>query len=281
MNLKLSKINILLALLMGFNFYACKKEINKDDKPPAQNTEITTPPESFESKAVIEMFTGEWCDACPPGQTKLKELTLAYPNKIYGVKIHYADFLEGPFYNSLAQNLGGVGAYPTASVNRSPAVNAGSQTDYVIYSKEYWETNANRFINKKVGIGLAMESKLENGKVSLKIKTFSNGTISALNAKLVVYIIENNILALEQKGAAADYKHFNSARALLTSVSGDAINIPDMVIAEKNFAFDLPTNWNAKEIYFLAFIATQGGNTSERNVINAQQSRLGEIKNWD
>ncbi len=269
----------ILFLVISSIIFSCKKE--KDTTVTTTQT-ITGPPSSFEAKAVIEVFSGEFDTDCPAGASTLKSILDANANKVYGAVVHYGDAFEPIFYSALAGYLGGVGEYPTAAINRVPATNAGAENDYVVYSPTNWNTNITRFINKKVGLGLALETTItSDNKVAIKVKVHNNGTVDLSKNKLTVYVLENNVTANNQIGATAGYKHQNLLRAALTSTTGDDIALVANETFTKDFQFVLPSNMNKDEVQILAFVNRTGANTSLHGIVNAQQVKLGQNKNWD
>lgn len=280
-----------MILFGSLSFMACQKErsnqeqTQQDDlsfKEGDENEVITSPPNSFESKAVIEMFGGEWCDACPPGVNEVKRLVQANPDKVYGAIFHYQDAFETINYNSLTGHLGGVGSFPSAAINRVPAVSSGDQTDYTIFNKEHWSSNLSRLINKKTNIGLAIETKINPDDASIKVLINGNNLEANKEYRLTLYIIEDNVPSIDQKGADASYVHQMMLRGSLTSATGDKILLKNYETLVKNFTLNLKgSTFVTENLKILCLVNAVGGNTLTREIVNAQQVKLGKTANWD
>lgn len=272
-------------ILIVVSFLSCKKEkdAEEDNKDPEPKDEvITSAPSSFEAKAVIEMFGGEWCDKCPAGTAEVKKLSNANPDNVYGAIIHYNDGFETVNYNALSGHLGGVGSFPSAAINRSPAQGSGDEDSYSIYSKEYWARNLARLVNKKTNIGLALETKIGADEASIKVLVNGSGLDEGAEYRLTLYILEDNVPSVDQKGADANYLHQMMLRGSLTSSTGDVILLKEKETFVKDFTLNLKgSTFVTENIKILCFVNSIGGNSSTRVIVNAQQVKLGKTANWD
>ena len=276
---------LFFALILAFS--ACKKD--KKEGTDSTNTlpeepkdeVITTPPTSFASKAVIEMFGGEWCDACPAGVETITNIKNANPDMVYGAVVHYNDPFETINHNVLFGHLGGVAAYPTGAVNRTPAASAGGQNDYVVFNKEYWMTNVNRFINKKTDLGIAISSTIDSVDVNITVHIHATTIDPLEDYKLTVYVIENDVSTDNQIGKPAGFMHQMLLRGSLSNATGDAIGLPKNVTLKKDYSFKKSGSFNLDNLKILAFVNTEGGTSSNRKIHNAQEVKVGYTANWD
>jgi len=282
------KLRITLIVLFSIAISACKKEdttgnsggTGSGDNQPVDEV-ITAPPTEFETKAVVEVFGGEWCDACPAGIDVLEGLINANQDKVFGTVLHSSDPYETINYNQLFAHIGGVGSHPRAVINRAPAANSGDQNDLIAITKEHWGTNVNRFINQKTSIGLAIESSTEATKMNIKVLIRGNSFDESKNYKLTVYIIEDNISSDNQAGKPAGFLHQMVLRGSLTDAIGDDITLTDGVTLEKEYSFNLGGAFVLENLKVLAFVNSVGGTSSDRFIHNAQQVKAGKTANWD
>lgn len=268
---------------------SCKKE----NESPASNNDnsgdnepkdeiIGSAPNEFKSKVVIEMFGGEWCDGCPDGKVEMQRLMAQNPDDVIGVVVHSQDAFETINYNSLFGHIGGVSSFPSAAINRLAAVNSGDQSDFPVITKQYWERNVNRILGENTNIGLALESKIEEGECKVKVLVNGNNLDIDTDYRLTLYIIENNVASINQIGKDNSFKHQMMLRGSLTAPLGESITLKDYETFTKEFTLNLKGSiFDIDNIEFVAFINTFGGNTSTRTIENAQKVKAGKTANWD
>ncbi|OYU79456.1 MAG: hypothetical protein CFE23_13925 [Flavobacterium sp. BFFFF1] len=229
-------------------------------------------PTQFVNRVLVEEYSGTWCGNCPRilyGTQLLKEQT----DKEVSVQIHL--FNNDPFItaqgNALAtaQNVSGV---PTGRINRT-----------INWSGPQYQ-NVNQVLNEiKPGapVGIAINSTLDGGNINLNLLFGYNNT--ALQTKLVVYIVEDNLFYSQANYSSNLYNGLSSIpnfeydgvlRSIVTPISGEAITVSGSQVT-KNYTIALPSNVaNANNAKIVAFLVDANSNA----VLNVRQARIGQTQ---
>lgn len=231
------------------------------------------------TKVLIEDYTGTWCGYCPR-VTHAIETTIKNNSKIIPVALH--DDKTFPFSGvKTLENLFGVTSFPAGRINRTIQWNESS-------------SQAERYLTENKNLGLAINSSLSDNKISVDIKVHYD-VKSATENKLVVYILENGLVASQanyfnedssspwyQKGnPITDFVHDHTARTALTDVEGDVI--PESKITTGgtySVSFSdktLPSSIkDTSKLEIVAFVVDDS-----KTVINVQKAKVGEHKDFD
>lgn len=252
-----------------FTFKAAYKSLISNDI--VVNVTQSAAANQFVNRVLVEEYSGTWCGNCPAilyGTELLKQQT----NKSVNVQIHL--FGNDPFVstdgNSLAssQNVNGV---PTGKINRT-----------VSWSGPQYQ-NVSQVINTiKSGsaVGLAVNSSLATNLLSIQIKV---GFVENVNAKLVVYLVEDNLFYTQTNyssnlyggsSSISNFEYDGVLRSVISANSGDILNVINSN-AEKNYTISLPANVaNSSNLKIVAFLidATSG------NVLNSREANIGVIQ---
>lgn len=230
--------------------------------------EVSTTTNQFVNRVLVEEYSGTWCGNCPRilyGTELLKQQT----SKAVSVQIHL--FGNDPFIsssgNSLAsaQNVNGV---PTGKINRTLS---WSGPQYQNVSQVINEIKASS------QVGLAINASLVSNTVSVTVKM---GFAENLNTRLVVYLVEDNLLYTQANyssnlygglSSIPNFKYDGVLRSVVSSISGDAIVAGAEV--QKMYSVNLPSNINnTNNIKIVAFLT----DTSNGNVLNVREAKIGQ-----
>lgn len=224
----------------------------------------------FVNRVLVEEYSGTWCGNCPNilyGTQLLKQQT----NKEVSVQIHRG---SDPFVtaqgNTIAtqQNVYGV---PTGKINRT-----------IDWTGPQYQ-NVNQVLNEikpSSTVGLAINSTLNSSGI-LNLNIMIGTTNTAIQTKLVVYIVEDNLFFTQANYYANLYGGLNPIpnfeydgvfRSAVSSTLGDTILFSGNQ-AQKNYAISVPTNVanisNANIVAFLIDVTTN-------SVLNVRKATIGE-----
>lgn len=271
------KISLMIAVISSmFILDGC---VDNEDPIPVDE-QITDPPANFVKKVMIEMFNGEDFDV-KDADAEVKSLITSYAGKVYSASMHFNDHLQISQHDVVTQHLGGITAYPRSAIDRVPADEGSSQAGETIYSRGLWNVNTDLRLQEKSNVGLAIQSAITGNTASCEVLISNNQAIIA-DTRLTVYLIENSITAIDQNGVTGTYKHDRVLRRVLTAGLGNTIDLKDVsgTISRSFNSFDI-SSYNASNLYIIAFINKVGPNSDTHEILNVQQVKLGNTKNWN
>lgn len=272
----MKKTGFLVLILVSIVLFSCSETVvieNRPDQSP------TAPPISgyFKKRVLIEDYTGTWCGNCTRVSYAIEQAK-EQSDKIVAVAIHngndpYHFAGIAPLKNLISPN------YPLAlPVSRLNRVNV-------------WATpeNANvqqalDFTSNNTTVGLAMNSTVANGTISLDVNVKFVDNYSDL--KLVVYLLEDHLIYFQRNYTSfynavdpiMDYEHNHVLRQSLTDILGDQITgTTSGSTVTRNFTFQVPSNvTNAENISFVAFVVG-----ADNQAINARESHANENQQFE
>lgn len=271
--------------LMALIIAGCSKDTDTAGNS-STDEKIGPIPASFTKKVVLEKYTGEWCVNCPDGAKVLKEVIDAHPGKVLAAEVHWDDWLEIPQFDVMDSFMGGIIAFPSASISRVHATqtNNPNQNGYLMMSRGNWPDFASQVLQEKAKIGLALETKLNGNNLDIKVLAASKEDID-MATHLTVYLLEDGIVAKNQIGAdsGSNYTHYHVLREVVSDGLGDAVDLSkagsSIVKEYKNV--DLSA-YKASNVKVLAFVHVMpDANDNTRAILNGQAVKAGKTKNWD
>ena len=228
---------------------------------------VDAPPVSgqFNKHVLLEDYTGTWCGNCTRVAYGIEQVLLQ-TDKAVVIAIHNGD---DPYHFAGYQPLKDLISpdhdleLPQARLNRT-----------IVWTDP--DTNSNDAINltsANCGLGLAMQSTVEDGNINLDVKVKFSQNFSGL--KLIVYVLENGLHYRQANYSTyyngvhsiPNFEHNNVLRANLTNLLGDPLNGSDFgQTATRNFSVPVPaTVSDASKISFVAFVTD-----ANNNVINSR-----------
>ncbi len=271
----MKKLQLFTVLLFIGFLTSCSKDSTTSNGTPITTVVLGPNTLNFSKNVLIEDYTGTWCGWCPRVSYGISQVEAQTTKGAY-VAIHRAG--NDPFIwsgSDVLANMLGVNSYPTAKLNR--------KTDWN-YPED---SNINQPIDLtgvNAGLGLAMNSNFTNNTLNLNVNVkFGN---SYTNLKLIVYVLENNLIN-EQTNYTTHYggngnqvipnfKHDHVLRTSLTNILGEPIPADQIVVGQtftKNYAVSLPSI-NVSESQNMSFVAFIVG--SDGKVINCRAANLNE-----
>lgn len=235
--------------------------ISNDWEDNSVSSEVIELPISgkFLRNALIEDYTGTWCQYCPRVLHGIEQVQLEQL-RAYPVSIHRSvasnpdpyDFPAGPL-----EQLIGVTGYPRAMLNRNVIWVNNISTKEV---KDQIKPNAN--------LGIALNSTVSGGNINLNVNMKFLENFS--NLKLIVYVLEDGLLYNQVNATSffggqnpiINFEHNHVLRACLTNlVVGDAITGTNAdTLVTRNFTVNVPANIsNVANMYFVAFVLDASG----------------------
>lgn len=252
------KILFAAITFLGLSNVSC---ISNDWEDNSVSSEVIELPVSgkFLRNALIEDYTGTWCQYCPRVLHGIEQVQLEQL-RAYPVSIHRSvasnpdpyDFPAGPL-----EQLIGVTGYPRAMLNRNVIWVNNISTKEV---KDQIKPNAN--------LGIALNSTVSGGNINLNVNMKFLENFS--NLKLIVYVLEDGLLYNQVNATSffggqnpiINFEHNHVLRACLTNlVVGDAITGTNAdALVTKNFTVNVPSNIsNVANMYFVAFVLDASG----------------------
>ncbi len=234
-------------------------------------------PGKYEQKVLIEDFTATWCVNCPRVAHAIHEAKKT-SDRVVAVSIHRGDFLECNESKAL-EELSGESGYPIGMINRI----------------QRWSSNEDKHLDEvlsKTGssapLGLAISSEIIDNKIQLETKVGFDTTITK-PLGIVIYLIENKIIGEQEnntpyydhKGLIEDFEHNDVLRTVYTNIEGDIIPKDKCVKANVylySLEKEIPNNvLNRENLHIVSFVV----NKDTKEVLNAQESKVGENKNFN
>ena len=272
----MKKKGFLGLILVSILLFSCSETVvieNRPDQSP------TAPPISgyFKKRVLIEDYTGTWCGNCTRVSYAIEQAK-EQSDKIVAVAIHNGN---DPFH------FAGIAPLKNLILPNSPLALPVSRLNRL----NIWSTpehanvqQAVDFTSNNSTVGLAMNSTLANGTVSLDVRAKFLDDYS--NLKLVVYLLEDHLIYFQRNYTSfyngvnpiLDYEHNHVLRQSLTNILGEDITgTTSGSTFSRNFTFPVPANIaNADNISFVAFLVG-----ADNKAINARESHINENQQFE
>ncbi|HRY34146.1 MAG TPA: Omp28-related outer membrane protein [Bacteroidales bacterium] len=277
--MKFNYIKAFLPLLSLMMLYAC----DKIEEPYARDT---TPGVSKGRKVLLEEYTGHKCPNCPEASLLAHEIAHDYPEVIL-ISIHAGNFAvpnpSGLFSSDFRTTVGDelnayfkVGAYPSATVNRS-----GFQGNVTLASS-VWEQAVASFQDFDPVARLQLSGTYDTLSRQLDVTVKTDVIENILSPlQLVVYLTEDSIIRAQNNNNPevgptpyiTNYVHRHVLRASFNGTFGATLTTGPVGFGtsiSRNFSMVLDTAWNAGNCSYVAFIADQ----TTQEVLQAEQARV-------
>lgn len=239
---------------------------------------VEGPSTSFTKRALIEDYTGTWCQYCPRVaygiDLVMEQTTFAVPVAIHRGSSDPYNFAAG----STLENLVGLQGYPTAMLNRLTEWNYPEPN------------NVAQVISLTQGtapkLGMAMTASVSGGNINLTVKAKFGKTMTG--TKLVVYALENGLIYNQTNSTSyygggnplSGFTHNHVLRATLTNILGDEIPAAESIFDStytKTFNIPVPSNVaNAANMEFVAFVVG-----ADKKAINVRKAVSGDNQTFE
>ncbi|MFI0425332.1 MAG: Omp28-related outer membrane protein [Flavobacterium sp.] len=233
---------------------------------------------SFNKRVLIEDFTGTWCGYCPRVAYAIDQVNNQTTDATV-VAIHRgSDPYNFTGASSLESQIGLTG-YPTAMLNRT--------TDWSYPEPSYVSQAVNLTTGTNPYVGLALVTSTSGNTSTVEVKAKFGKNFSDL--KLVVYALEDNLIYNQTNYTAyyggtstiANFEHNHVLRAVLSSdILGETVtgstNLNDEF--SKTFTYSIPSNVNASNVHFVAFIVDSSKKALNSRAAGANENQSFEIE---
>lgn len=201
---------------------------------------------------LIEHFTNSNCGVCAGRNPAFYNLITQaqYADDVHHVSIHpMFPYPSCVFYQAnTTENAQWTAQYP---VQGTPTIvlNGALQTPS---NPLLTEAKLQTYLNQTSPLYLQVTESGTGNARSVNVKARAVGDIPSGDYRLFVAVLEKTI---NQQTGNGETVHRDVFRKMLTAVAGDAFTPPSAGnTAEFNFNFNLSGNWNAAEVYVLAFV---------------------------
>lgn len=238
---------------------------------------VLSAPTKFEQNVLIEDYTGTWCGYCPRISHAI-ELVEQQTADAVVVAIHRGSTDPGNAYYDpynfsagVLEDLVGVGGYPWGMLNRTTEWNYPEPN------------NISQVLDLTTGqsdVGLALDPSLNGNTMDIDVSVKFGGEFSASSAKLVVYVLEDNLYFNQTNYTSyyggsdpiVNFEHNHVLRASLTNLLGDEIPSSEFTadnVYEVNFNLAVPSNITNTEKMSVVAVVINGSTNAAINVRGA------------
>ena len=240
----------------------------------------------YTQNATLEDYTASWCGWCPRAKTYTDAAVAQYGANVIPMEFHNTDALT-PVGEPTLETAFSVTGYPSQYLNRNIPYNASlSQIAPLVTATSSVSST----------VGLAINSSLNGTSLSITVKSRFAQAVSG--AKLVVYVLENGIVASHANDYSGSSAYSNSSNPLYvwymdpnpipnyindhvvrtsaSAILGDAI--PTQAGAseyDKVYTVSVPATWNSSNLSIVAMVVQ-----ANNNLLNAQQAKVGQVQNF-
>lgn len=232
----------------------------------------------FKKRVLIEDYTGTWCGNCTRVSYAIEQAK-AQNDKIVSVAIHNGN---DPY------NFLGIAPLKNLILPNTPLALPVSRLNRLTVWTFPEPANVQEPINltgNNSGVGLAMNSTVNNGMINLSVNI--KFALNYSNLKLVVYVLEDNLVYSQRNyteyynavNPITNYIHNHVLRTCLTDILGDVVqgNTTDGSEISKSFSVPIPNSIeNAENINFVAFLVD-----ADNNAINSRASVANENQGFE
>ena len=252
----------------------------------AQNFVQTTP---TNRNAVLEEFTGSYCQYCPEGHMLAKELAATNPDKIFVVNLHAGTYATSNFMTTDASAIYSgfvVNGFPSGLVNRTAEKSL---------SRNEWGANLQQQLGQVAECNVAGQVTIDKQtrKATVTVEVYYTSNSTSETNYLNVIMLQDNIDSY-QAGADANpsqivngqYRHMHVFRDAITPSWGEAISpTTEGTLITKTYTYDIPQtigfNVNLEDVEFLAFVTEKYQGTATRPILNANKLHTLFVTNDD
>ena len=259
------------------SFSACKEEPIIIPDPRLNVTGRTV---------LVEEVTGVRCQNCPLGTQTLVALQQQYgKEKLVVVSIHAAGVFSVPYPSSaynfstpeiqeLANYIGPLEGFPTASINRRLLTNEPS---IFINPHTRWGGEVIQDLQKDPSLAVSIDNTFNPASRALGIKVGILPDQALLgDYRLTVLITQDSIVDPQLNGVTLvqNYIHRHVVRDVVSAPSGDPINEPFQlgIPINKTYNVTLPQGWEEGHCSVVAFVHRAG--TPDKEVLQATEKYI-------
>lgn len=200
--------------------------------------------------AILEEYTGIYCQYCPEGHAIASQLLHDYPNQVSTIAIHQGSFanpsggapdFRTEFGDALAGQTGLTG-YPAGTVNRH--VFSGNATTL---SRGEWTAAASGLITENSIVNVGAETSYDDVSrlLTVNVELYYTGNSPETSNFINVALLQNKILGPQTGGNAGNnYEHNHMLRHLITGQWGEEITTTNEgTFIERTYTYTIPEDY--------------------------------------
>lgn len=215
-------------------------------------------PEPAQRIVLLEDFTGQRCTNCPKATDVIEQLQETYGDALVAVGIHGGPlaFAGNARYIGLKTETGDeyfnhweLEYQPVGLINRRGAVNYPD-----------WAEAVKKELAKPAPLRLTGKASFTDDAIFILIE--AAGTDGTVTGKLQVWLLEDNIKALQlmpDGTSNMEYIHNHVLRTAVNGPWGEDISVNEGEIVERIMEQTLDPNWNPEQLSIVAFVYNDEG----------------------
>lgn len=225
----------------------------------------------FVRRSLAMRFTGDWCGYCPYMATAFESAKQQVDDDMVILNIHGGgstyDFSKADTY----MKRFAVRGFPTGVIDTRAVVQNDEPSVVSSIVVDLIEESQNAYPSKS---GIALNSSLNGSSLTVDLTLFFK---EADAYRVVVLLLEDGIKG-KQSGVSGTYTHNDVARAALTSVDGEAVDIAaDNTVWTKTYKTELNSKWDSENMEVLVYVEKPyGDQTVVKGVKSAKYGNYGE-----
>lgn len=234
--------------------------------------------EAFERNVLLEEFTTEQCNWCPQGYLEINDIMTSinktYPGRV-NLVAHHSGFNKDWLTTQADLDLlelyyGFEGTFaPGCAINRikyedDPCIVLPEFNDDVMGER------IRHLLNTEADgqVSISYDTDYDKTWVNVTVRAERNSKELLNDARITVYLVENNVTPRLQQGAYDGFTHQHVIRAY-NSVWGEPV-IWNGLEAEYNVSFDIDMSWLPDNLTLVAFLNEYDENNNfDREIYNS------------
>lgn len=245
-------------------------------------------------RVVLEHFSTARCSNCPRAHEMVEDELLFRPDVIHVV--HHAGFGTDAYTVSDSEQYlwfygSGDSAQPytpafmldRTNMAQYGATNGSTATPGPVFSagRGTFGQLLEQSLSTPALTDLTLASRIDGNRlivnVGASIPGGSADLLKTADLRLGVMVTEDSIIGMQQDGPRTviqDYNHSRTLRRVLTDTWGDKVSFNGATLAPREYAVDLPAEWNRANLRVVAFLSGYDSrNTNNCKILNGAECR--------
>jgi hypothetical protein len=210
---------------------------------------VTTEP--MPRNAVLEEFTGIYCQYCPDGHAIAADLLENNPGRMVVLGVHQGSFAnpngDDPDYRTdfgdALANQADVGGYPAGTVNRHE-FDGMQQNGGTAMSRGSWGPATDLILQQMSPVNVGIQTSYEEAtrELTVDVELYYTGDAVEASNFITVAITQNHVFGPQTGGGAGDnYEHMHMLRHFVTGQWGDEVSPTTAgTLIERTYTYTLP-----------------------------------------
>jgi len=260
---------LLLALLTAIMLFAsgCNIIPENDRLIPITGGSVS------EKKALLVEFTDQSCINCPNANAEIDQLKEHFSDTLVVVSIH-----SNPLPYPLVTKEGNqYEQYFQAEDHPDGIIDGGCGGKYISHDPQVWGGFILERLKTAPAVNINLSAALDESSEEATINVQLTGRDTLTNAKLQLWIIENNITQWQLMPDGTrnnDYLHNHVFRASVNGTWGESFSIGVAEEKDFNYSYTMPATWKSEDIKIIGFVynpdTNETFNVQEISLINSK-----------